>query len=148
MSLNKYIPVDVHSIRRTALYVKNNLKGSSLESLIDLCESIKIEVSFRNNYKKDNLYGLSTKLYGVDCIFINNNLSNRAKKIILAHEIGHIILEHDGSNSFKANNPRKEFEANFFAINLLFDQKDFNVNFTSMNEFLINKVIEANTKFI
>jgi Zn-dependent peptidase ImmA (M78 family) len=62
-------------------------------------------------------------------VVINDNLSYIVKKIILAHEIGHIILKHEEMGAYHAfhlydRTSRFEFEANLFAAELLMEDGD------------------------
>ena len=60
-------------------------------------------------------------------IFINEDLSEEQQNFVLAHELGHAIL-HIKSSCFcyglNVNNYKKEYEANFFAAQLLINNCD------------------------
>ena len=62
-------------------------------------------------------------------IFIDENLPEGAARFVCAHEIGHILLHRgynriymDANTYFPVN--RQEIEANRFAVDLLYDDKD------------------------
>lgn len=52
-------------------------------------------------------------------VFINENLSDKEKSIVLAHELGHIVLGHTGHAPVIGHDVQEEFEANEFASFLL-----------------------------
>lgn len=63
-------------------------------------------------------------MFGNETIFISNNLSEEEEKIVIAHELGHLILHTDLNTSFYTENHlinknKLEMEANRFAAELL-----------------------------
>jgi len=63
-------------------------------------------------------------MFGNETIFISNNLSEEEEKIVIAHELGHLILHTDLNTSFYTENHlinknKLEIEANRFAAELL-----------------------------
>ena len=52
-------------------------------------------------------------------IFINENLNDEEKLIVLAHELGHIVCEHISTSHIIGNDVKEEYEANEFAHYLL-----------------------------
>lgn len=63
-------------------------------------------------------------MFGNETIFISNNLSEEEEKIVIAHELGHLILHTDLNTSFYTENHlinknKLEMEANKFAAELL-----------------------------
>lgn len=69
-------------------------------------------------------------MFGNETIFISNNLSEEEEKIVIAHELGHLILHTDLNTSFYTENHlinknKLEIEANKFAAELLIED---NVN--------------------
>lgn len=48
-------------------------------------------------------------------VFINDNLSDKEKTIVLSHELGHIVLGHTGRNPVIGHDVQDEFEANEFS---------------------------------
>jgi len=80
-------------------------------------------------------------------ICLNENYTLLSQKILCAHELGHALM-HDGVNYFDINqrNVRgdEEFEANLFAVALLFDDRDFNIPIKNMNNATLLSVLEHN----
>ena len=61
------------------------------------------------------------------CIFLNEDLSETEKKLVMAHELAHAILHRKENCYFIRNktlflNSKKEIEANKFAVELLIDE--------------------------
>lgn len=80
-------------------------------------------------------------------ICINENYTLLSQKILCAHELGHALM-HDGVNYFDITqrNVRRdeEYEANLFAVALLFDDTDFNIPIRAMNNATLLFVLEHN----
>lgn len=64
-----------------------------------------------------------------DIIYIDSSLPYHEKRLVCAHELGHLIM-HRKTNSFKINTytslntSKYEKEANIFAVNLLIEDSD------------------------
>ena len=80
-------------------------------------------------------------------IFINERFSELSQKVLCAHELGHALL-HEGTNTFAvtSNNvgTNVEYEANLFAVCLLFEQKDIGINFSKMDNYTLQTLLEFN----
>lgn len=80
-------------------------------------------------------------------ISINDTYSPRARKVICAHELGHALL-HPGVNHFDINQRNvhgtEEYEANLFAVSLLFDEKQFNIRLNQMSNKMLLSILECN----
>lgn len=63
------------------------------------------------------------------CIFLNRDLAEEERQLVMAHELGHAIL-HKRQNCYFIRNKilllcsKIEREANLFAVNLLIDDED------------------------
>lgn len=81
-------------------------------------------------------------------ISINGKYSNLSQEVLCAHELGHALLHEDGINFFdttKANMMTNvEYEANLFAVALLFDETDFCLPLTKMNGTLLQLILDSN----
>ena len=65
--------------------------------------------------------GMYNDLLGIKHIFINSNLSEEAQKVVLCHELGHVILHPELYDACMLNTrqiPRakNERQSNFFAL--------------------------------
>lgn len=88
--------------------------------LLDILEIILIKRELPEGEK-----GRSFKdMFNNEYIFVSNNLTSEEEKVIIAHELGHLILHTHLSTSYYSNNPllskdKIEKEANKFAAELL-----------------------------
>lgn len=82
-------------------------------------------------------------------IFINGQYTPLSQKVLCAHELGHCLL-HEGFNTFGTTvsniSTEVEYEANLFAVALLFNQKDVNTPFTSMDNYSLKSLLDYNIK--
>ena len=67
---------------------------------------------------------------------------------LCAHELGHALLHDDGINHFATTSKNAftniEYEANLFAVALLFDENDFNVPLVSMSNYTLKSILDYN----
>lgn len=94
-------------------------------------------------------YGTATYFGGdANTILINQNYSKIERMIVLAHELGHVVLHSDdGVNHFRnsestLDNIEKEHQANLFAAYLLFDDSKLEIKFSNMNSYLLNAFLD------
>ena len=114
------------SIIRYVEVIKNTA-GSS--DPIDIANYFKYKVSYLEDQEKEVLTAKTIKYKSQNIILINKAYSIRERMVLCAHELGHICLNHDihkpGSGRFKGSDDQNEYEANLFAVALLFDQNQF-----------------------
>ncbi len=84
-------------------------------------------------------------------ISINDKYSDKAKRILCAHELGHALLHADGVNYFAVTDKniftQVEYEANLFAIALLTDtqwESTLKMPIEKMNNYLLKTIIDYN----
>lgn len=84
-------------------------------------------------------------------ISINRDYSDRSKRILCAHELGHALLHNDHINHFATTSKNLttnvETEANLFAIALLSDNDindQLDLPLESMNNYLLKSIIDYN----
>lgn len=121
-----------------------NLKTVSYDSLFDVAEKKGFTVIEFSRISSDknvavliselNLSEFIIKAKGftfVDpdfrLVFINEDLSDDEKTIVLAHELGHIELCHYGTANIIGNDVKEEYEANEFAHFLLSENTGFDM---------------------
>jgi len=82
-------------------------------------------------------------------ICINSNFDKKSQKIFCAHELGHAVLHKDGCNHFDGNSilDSKEYEANLFAIALLFDPNLFEIDIKTMNNYMLKAILDYNVNY-
>lgn len=80
-------------------------------------------------------------------IVINSRYSDNSKKILCAHELGHIFLHDETLNNFAdvggKLNMETEYEANLFVLALLEDPENLNVNMTDIPPYLLQNIVEG-----
>ena len=81
-------------------------------------------------------------------IAINPIYTENSKKILCAHELGHIFLHDDTLNNFAdvtgRINMQAEYEANLFVLALLEDQESLNIMMEEIPPYLVQTIIEQN----
>ena len=107
---------------------------------------------FPVNFRKINISALKANTYKYDSlppiIAINDHYTDTAKTVLCAHELGHALLHSDTVNHYNvtATNMKTnvEYEANLFAVSLLFDDDDFNVPIESMSSYVLKLILDCN----
>ena len=109
----------------------------SVEDLIRVAEDQGFKVVFFNALANDAdvttlLQSLNLTAYAAErrgftfadesfrIIFIHEDLSKSEKRVVLAHELGHVFCEHFGHAQIIGNDVTEEEEANAFAVALLY----------------------------
>lgn len=115
-------------------------------STLEIIEQLKINIGYTN--LKPNIYPAYTMNYGnLKRIVLNNHFNVRQQNILAAHELGHALLhENNYYNAFGGEYPQQEYEANLFAITLLFDETLLNVNLNRMSNYELKFLLDHNIK--
>ncbi len=83
-------------------------------------------------------------------IMINGSYPERSKRIMCAHELGHIFLHDDTLNDFAKTdgkvNMEAEYEANLFALALLEDQENLNMDMADIPAYLVRNIVEKSVE--
>ena len=73
-----------------------------------------------------------------------------ARQVLCAHELGHALLHESGINWFEGTYKTivndVEYEANLFAVALLFDEDDFKIPFSDMTNYMLKSVLDYNLR--
>lgn len=81
-------------------------------------------------------------------ISILGNVTDAARKVLCAHELGHAMLHRCSSiNYFNAGaklQDMTEYEANLFAVALLFDENEFDRPLNGMPNSLLRVILDYN----
>ena len=81
-------------------------------------------------------------------IIINGRYEYKSQMVLCAHELGHALLHSDGVNNFAVTSKNAfknvEYEANLFAVSLLFNEEDFNIKILDMSNYLLKEVLDYN----
>ncbi len=91
-----------------------------------LCDAMDVSVVFHSmGNQQDSCKGFVTRMYGIDIVTINSDLSDLFQSFTCAHELGHIIANPKrrtlsySDNSYFDTTSSDEKEANYFAAELL-----------------------------
>ncbi len=111
---------------------KELIERYNTRSAVDLCEELGIILCHSPmGSAESGCKGFFAVFYDESCITINNRLSARVEKMVLAHELGHAVLHRDKAvdttlADFSIFDPKNilEREANIFAAALLIDDKE------------------------
>ncbi len=83
-------------------------------------------------------------------IVINSKYTDSSKKILCAHELGHIFLHDETLNNFAdvggKLNMETEYEANLFVLALLEDPENLAVSMTDIPPYLLQNIVEDSLK--
>ena len=83
-------------------------------------------------------------------ISILGNVSDAARKVLCAHELGHAMLHQCSSiNYFNVSTRQQdmtEYEANLFAVSLLFNEEEFDRPLSEMPNSLLRMILDYNIK--
>ncbi len=96
---------------------------------------------------KANTYRYDSK----PSIMINDHFDIPAKTVLCAHELGHALLHNDVINHYDvtAKNMKTsvEYEANLFAVSLLFNDNDFTIPIESMSGYVLKLILDYNIQY-
>ena len=129
-----------------------------------LAEDLRDNYGTRNPFKLAERYGIRvvvSKMLPIDrkaytiksdnyptIIIINGRDEYRSQLALCAHELGHALLHTDDINNFAVTSKNAfknvEYEANLFAVSLLFDERDFNIKVLNMSNYLLKQVLDYN----
>lgn len=114
-----------------------------------IAQNLDISINYINlNKKAVQAYTLKPFENAPPIISINSNFDMRSQKILCAHELGHAIFHQDTFNHFDGDSimNSKEYEANLFAVALLFDLSKFNMSILKMDNYLLKSLLDYNIK--
>ena len=106
-----------------------------------------IRVIMNSGYQSRNFKAQAIKFKGyAPYIVINEKYTESSKKVLCAHELGHIFLHDETLNNF-ANvggrlNMEAEYEANLFTLALLEEPENLNVKMTDIAPYLLQNIVE------
>lgn len=113
----------------------------------EIAEHFGIKVSFWDSKMKD----FTARIIKADgyqpVILISSDYTEVGRKVLCAHELGHALL-HEGINHFKVTsanmNSNVEYEANLFAVALLFEQEDLTMRMEKMSNSTLKILLDYN----
>ena len=126
----------------------NDIKNTwKTKNPFEIAEHLGIFVIFCDSRRKDfTAQTIQTDGYPT-IVSINKRYSTIGKSVLCAHELGHALL-HTGTNHFKVTeaNVRTnvEYEANLFAVALLFEQEELNISMEKMANSTLRALLDYN----
>ncbi|OEF96108.1 ImmA/IrrE family metallo-endopeptidase [Desulfuribacillus alkaliarsenatis] len=133
---------------------------------------IDLALKLRNKYRTNNPFEIAstlgirinyivsdnqTKGYVVNAtqsplILINKKYNYTSQKVVCAHELGHALMHTESSinhfqrdrNSSNSENIRDEYEANLFAVALLFNHDELNMKLLNMSNYMLKSILDYN----
>lgn len=99
-----------------------------------LCDKLGFNIAhlnFNEEYK-----GSSLRLNNGGLILLNGTMDYNLQRIVLAHEIGHLLF-HEVASHYDGSNLEFEFEADLFAAYLLLDESKYDMKFERMNSYIL-----------
>ncbi|WP_434290859.1 ImmA/IrrE family metallo-endopeptidase [Clostridium botulinum] len=123
--------------------IKNQYGGNPIK----ICTALEIKINYIN--LKPNIYPAYTlKISEKPIVNLNSHFTTNSQKVLCAHELGHVLMHDDKLlNQFgDEHNGIEEYEANLFAVALLFDQDDLNIDMSNMDNYLLKELLDVNIK--
>ncbi len=134
-----------HEIIKLAKTIKQRYGTNPIE----ICEKMNIKIKYIS--LKPNIYPAYTlKIDEKSIISLNTHFTKTSQNVLCAHELGHALMHNDKLiNEFNDNNNGiYEYEANLFAVALLFNESNFNLEFHKMDNYLLKSILDMNIKLI
>lgn len=134
----------INEIIEYAQQIKTNYAG---KSVLDIISQNNINTSYTSlNPEIYPAYTIDTGK--TKAIILNSHFNVIQQNILAAHELGHVLLHNDKViNQFGGKNEKEEYEANLFAVALLFDENKFNVKFNKLSNYELKYILDYNIKF-
>ena len=134
--------------KREIIDFAKDIRANWGNDAISIAERLGINVLFRPGREIDahiikvNQYPPMISLSGCD--------DPIGQVVLCAHELGHALLHDTGINWFEGSNTTimndVEYEANLFAVALLFDERDFNMPLMDMSNYALKSVLDYNIR--
>lgn len=136
------------------------------EDIIRYARELRREYHTQNPYKLAEHFGIrvvdgfhtdvSRKAFTVKMetyptmIMLNAAYDKKSRMVLCAHELGHALLHEEGMNHFSVNEKNvftnTEYEANLFAVSLLFDNDQFNMPISEMSNYILKSILDWNIR--
>lgn len=136
------------------------------EDIIRYARELRREYHTQNPYKLAEHFGIrvvdgfhtdvSRKAFTVKMetyptmIMLNAAYDKKSRMVLCAHELGHALLHEEGMNHFSVNEKNvftnTEYEANLFAVSLLFNDDQFNMPISEMSNYILKSILDWNIR--
>lgn len=126
------------------LYAKILKKVFPYQNVIEIAKILSYNVAFLDSDLKFLIANTYRYNNGKKAILINSRYNDKSRNILCAHELGHAILDHPAKSNYKDKNLNHEYQANLFAVSLLFNEEDFNIPFIHMSNYVLQTILDIN----
>lgn len=109
--------------------------------------SKQLGIKLRLTHLKPNIYPAYTTNTGKTSIInLNDHYTMKSQIVLCAHELGHALMHNDKLiNQFNDNhNGYYEYEANLFAVALLFNEEDLCIDLSEMSNYMLKNLLDSN----
>ncbi len=114
---------------------------------MEIAERFGIRVNYSDG-TKPSAYTIKLTNYPTVIRITGCNNCMSGAMVLCAHELGHALLHDDGVNLFSGTSKtiinEVEYEANLFAVALLFSEDDFNIPIRKMNNYILKTILDYN----
>lgn len=134
--------MSTNEIIKLAKDIRNKYDSSTVIDIIGHCG---FEISY-TDLKREVYPAYTITCKGIPIIVLNNNYNNKSQNILAAHELGHALLHKDNCyNGFgDSRDDHKEYEANLFAVSLIFNENNLNTNISKMSNYELKFLLDYN----
>lgn len=124
------------------IQLAQNIKNKYGNDLIKICDELGIKINYI--HLKTKIYPAYTvKINKKPIINLNEHFTLKSQNILCAHELGHVLMHDKLLNQFgDEHNGVEEYEANLFAVALLFNPNDLELNL--MDNYLLKGLLDMN----
>ncbi|CDI49997.1 ImmA/IrrE family metallo-endopeptidase [Clostridium tetani] len=124
-----------------------SLKKQYTTNPIEICNKLGIDINYTN--LKPNIYAAYTTRIGKKPVIrLNSHFTLKSQRVLCAHELGHALMHGNKIiNEFNDNhNGVNEYEANLFAVALLFNETDFAIDIKQMDNYMLKGILDYNIR--
>lgn len=133
-------------IVQLAILIKKRFPNNNV---LEICEKLHIKMS-TTKIKPHISPAYTIKSGASPVIILNEHFALKSKRVLCAHELGHVLI-HDNelTNQFNGTgNEKHEYEANLFAVALLFNQEDLCMRIEDMDNYILKILLDHNISTI
>lgn len=113
------------------------------KNIIEMCKLMGIRFSYIH-CRPEVSPAYSINSGSSSLIALNINYSEKSKNVLCAHELGHVLLHSSSPLNHFNGSSSEEYEANLFAVALLFNDDDLCTSILSMNNYILKGLLEYN----
>lgn len=138
--------MNTNEIIRLATLIKRHFPSNNV---LEICEKLNIRIS-TTKIKPQISPAYTIKSGASPVIILNEHFASKSKRVLCAHELGHVLIHNNSLiNQFHGTgNDKEEYEANLFAVALLFNQDDLCMRIEDMDNYILKALLNHNLHII